>query len=296
MASTRRTSERKGMSAARMGTRTDSEEGPPVTARREKPAALQTPSSGEGKNRGGASEAAQGKMNFISEKSTSQTEGSDSEKGQRSAARDSAESDRPIKGSPAERRQPSGSEDRLSTLQREDAEEFGEFLHEGKPAAPPRVSSFEETVELESPPPDFQEGLEYWLGLREPVREMLWRAYRLVHPTTIAEAEESTRMVEAISKVRDELAERKAKEIFVEEYESKKKDSQGRLEEAARKHVEPRPYAADHGGLYRWHGSGTEGSEGGSGGRHFQPARGVSPILKALQGLACGGGTVGTKV
>ena len=95
MASTRRISERKGMSAARMGTRTDSEEGPPVTAQREKPAASQTPSSGEGKNRGGASEAVQEKMNFIPEKSASQTEGSDSEKGQRSAARDSAESDRP---------------------------------------------------------------------------------------------------------------------------------------------------------------------------------------------------------
>ena len=56
----------------------------------------------------------------------SQLEGSKFEKGRMSAARDSAESDRPTRRGPA-----SGSEDRLSTLQREDAEEFGEFFHEG---------------------------------------------------------------------------------------------------------------------------------------------------------------------
>ena len=53
----------------------------------------------------------------------SQLEGSNFEKGQMSAARDSAESDRPTRRGPA-----SISEDRLSMLQREDVEEFGEFL------------------------------------------------------------------------------------------------------------------------------------------------------------------------
>ena len=52
-----------------------------------------------------------------------QVEDSKMEKEQMSAARDSAESDRPTRRGPA-----SCSEDRLSTLQRENAEEIGEFL------------------------------------------------------------------------------------------------------------------------------------------------------------------------
>ena len=86
----------------------------------------------------------------------SQLEGSKFEKGQMSAARDSAELDRPTRRGPA-----SGSEDRLSTLQKEDAEEFGEFFHEGKASAPPRVRSFEEDVLLKRPPPDFTLGQEH---------------------------------------------------------------------------------------------------------------------------------------
>ncbi|CAN0350238.1 unnamed protein product, partial [Ascophyllum nodosum] len=73
-------------------------------------------------------------MPLTSDGSGSQVEGPKFEKGQTSASRDSAESDRPTRRRPA-----SGSEDRLST---EDAEEFGEFFHEGKASAPPKVRSF----------------------------------------------------------------------------------------------------------------------------------------------------------
>ena len=66
-------------------------------------------------------------MPLTSEKSLSQLEGSKFEKGQMSAARDSAEWDRPTRRGPA-----LGREDRLSTLQREDAEEFGEFSTKGR--------------------------------------------------------------------------------------------------------------------------------------------------------------------
>ena len=131
-----------------------------------------------------------------------------------SAARGSAESDRPKKGSPARRRPASGSEDRLSMLQREDAEKFGDFLHEGKSVAPPIVRSFEEDALLERPPPDFALGQKHWLGLNEEIRENLWQVYRLVNPTSITEPEELTRMVEAISRTRKELAEKKAREVF----------------------------------------------------------------------------------
>ena len=78
----------------------------------------------------------------------SQVEGSESWKGQMSAARDSVEPNRPEKRSPARRRPSSGSEDRLPMLLREDAEEFGEFLHEGMSVAPPIVRSFEEDTLL----------------------------------------------------------------------------------------------------------------------------------------------------
>ena len=59
--------------------------------------------------------------------------------------------------------------------------------------------------------------------------------YRLVNPTTIAETEKSTRMVEAISRARKELAEKKAREVFEDEQEQKRSDLQNRLEEAARR-------------------------------------------------------------
>ena len=87
-------------------------------------------------------------MPLTSERLVSQVEGSRNIKGHMSAARGFAESDRPEKGSPARRRPVSGSEDRLSMLQREDAEEFGEFLYEGKAVAPPIVRSFEEDALL----------------------------------------------------------------------------------------------------------------------------------------------------
>ena len=144
----------------------------------------------------------------------SQVEGSKIEKGQMPAARDSAESDRPEKGSPARRRPASVSEDRLSMLQREDAEEFGEFLYEGKAVAPPRVRSFEENALLKRPPPDFVPGQEHWLGLHVQIRDKLWQGYRLVNPTAITNAEELTRMVETIFRTRKELAEKKARKVF----------------------------------------------------------------------------------
>ena len=165
----------------------------------------------------------------------SQVEGSENLKGQMSAARGSAESNRPVKGSPARRRPSSGSEDRLSMLQKEDAEEFGEFLHKGKSTAPPTVRSFEEDALLKRPPPDFVLGQERWTELHGEIREKLWQVYRLVNPTTIAEEEKCMRMVEAISRARKELAEKKAREVFGDEHQQKRSDLQSRLEEAARR-------------------------------------------------------------
>ena len=131
-----------------------------------------------------------------------------------SAARGSAESDRPEKGSPARRRPASGSEDRLSMLQREDAEEFGEFFHEEKVIAPPTVKSFEKDALLKRPPPDFVLGQKLWLGLHVQIRDKLWKGYRFVNPTAITDAEELTKMVEAISRTRKDLAEKKARKVF----------------------------------------------------------------------------------
>ena len=175
------------MAAVRLGTGTDSEDVPQT----------ETPSS----EHEDSQKAVTGRMPLTSERSVSQVEGSKIEKGQMSAARDSAESDRPEKGSPARRRPASGSEDRLSMLQREGAEEFGEFLQEGKAV-------------LKRPPPDFVLGQEHWLGLHVQIRERLWQGYRLVNPTIITEAEKLTRMVEAIYRTRKELAEKKAREFF----------------------------------------------------------------------------------
>ena len=173
----------------------DSEE-VPQTAKGGKPRTAQTPSSVQGDS----DKAVTGRMPLTSERSVSQVEGSESWKGQMSAARDSVEPNRPEKGSPARRRPSSGSEDGLSMLQREDAEEFREFLHEGRSVATPIVRSFEEDALLKRPPPDFVLGQEHWLGLHGEIREKLWQGYHFVNPTTITEAEELTRMVEAISR------------------------------------------------------------------------------------------------
>ena len=186
---------KKWMAAARLGTSTDSEDVPQT----------ETPSSVDEDSQ----KAVTGRMPLTSEKSVSQVEGSKIEKGQMSAAQDSAEWDRLTRRGPA-----SGSEDRLSTLQREDAEEFGEFFHEGKAIVPPIVRSFEEGAPLKRPPPDFALGQEHWLGLHVEIREKLWLRYRLVNPTSITEAEECTRMMEAIYRTRKELAEKKAREVF----------------------------------------------------------------------------------
>ena len=59
--------------------------------------------------------------------------------------------------------------------------------------------------------------------------------YRLINPTTFAEAEKSTKVVEAIFRDREELAEKQAREIFEDEHEKKRSDLQSRLEEAARR-------------------------------------------------------------
>ena len=219
------------MAATRLSMSTDSEEVPHITAKREKPMTAQTPSS----IKEDSEKAVTGRMPLTSERSVSQVKGSENLNGQMSAARGSEESNRPEKGSPARRRPSSGSEDRLSMLQREDAEEFGEFLHEGKSVAPPIVRSFEEDALLKRPPPDFVLGQEHRLGLHKEIREKLWQVYRLVNPTTIAEAEKSTRMVEAIFRARKELTEKKAREVFEDEHEQKRSDLQSRLEEAARR-------------------------------------------------------------
>ena len=108
----KRTTERKkGMAAARLVTSTDSND-VPQTAKEGEPITAQTPSSVHEDSE----KAVTGRMLLTSERSVSQVEGSKILKGHNimSAARDSAESDRPEKGSPARRRPASGSEDRLS--------------------------------------------------------------------------------------------------------------------------------------------------------------------------------------
>ena len=213
MASAKRTSERKkGMPTIRMGTSKNSEEGPPITAEREKPIiTTETPASVEEKSR-------EGKANPLDIGCISKPSGE------------------PRKGSPSRERSSLGLEEReLFILPQEDVEKFGEFLHGGKPKAVPKVRSFEEDDMLKRLPPDFVLGPEHWIGLHEEIREKLWQAYRLVNPSTFAEAEQSTKVVEAISTAREELVEKKAREIFEEEHKRKISDFQSRLEEAARR-------------------------------------------------------------
>ena len=144
----------KGMAAARLDTSIDSEDVPQTA---------QTPSSVSEDSR----RAVTGRVPLTSE-------GSKILKGQMSAARDSAESDRPARRT---------------------------------------VRSFEEDALLERPPPDFGLGQEYWLGLQVFIREKLWRLYRLYNPSTMDD-EELSRMMEAIARGRKKLAEKKAREVF----------------------------------------------------------------------------------
>ena len=233
MASAKRTSERKkGVPATRMGTSKNSKEGPPDTAQREKPTTSETPASVEGKSREGTLKAVTAQMPLTSGISASLVGSSESETmGQMSAARVSSESKRPGKGSASRERSSLGLEKRNSAiLPQEDV---------GIPTATetkscPEIPSFEEDDMLKRPPPDFVLGPEHWLGLHEEIREKLWQAYRLVNPTTFAEAEQSSKVAEAISKAREEHAENKAGVIFKEEHQRKRSDLQSQLEGTAR--------------------------------------------------------------
>ena len=172
-----RTSQRKkGTAATRVGTSIAGEDAPQTAKEGGDLMTAQTPSSVPEDSR----KAGTGRMPLTSDGSGSQVEGPKFEKGQTSASRDSAESDRPTRRRPA-----SGSEDRLSTLLREDAEEFGEFFHEGKASAPPKVRSFEEDALLKRPPPDYEQSQEHWLDLHDGTREKLWRLYRMDNPSTL---------------------------------------------------------------------------------------------------------------
>ena len=95
------------------------------------------------------------------------------------------------------------------------------------------MRSFEEDALLKRPPPDFELGQEHWLGLHDGIMEKLWQVYRLVNPLTMGDDEESSRMVEAISRARKERSDKKAREVFKREHASKKEDLQSGLDEAA---------------------------------------------------------------
>ena len=185
----------------------------------------QTPSSVSEDSR----KAVAGRMPLTSEGSGSQVEGPKFEKGQMSASRDSAESDRPTRRRPA-----SGSEDRLSTLQREDAEEFGEVFREEKARAPPKVRSFEEVALLKRPPPDYEQSQEHWLDLHDGTREKLWRLYRMDNPSTLEDDEEFVRMKEAMARARKERSDKKAREDLERKHAARRVDLQTRPDEAAR--------------------------------------------------------------
>ena len=160
----------KGMAAARLNTSINIEDVPQTAEEGGEPMTAQTPSSVSEDSR----KAVTGRMPLTSEGSVSQVEGSKLLKGHMSAARDSAESDRPARRT---------------------------------------VRSFEEDALLKRPPPDFGLGQEYWLGLQVFIREKLWRLYRLYNPSTMDD-EELSRMMEAIARGRKKLAEKKAREVF----------------------------------------------------------------------------------
>ena len=242
----KRTSERKkGMDATRLGTSTDSEDVPQI-AKGGEPITAQTPSS----VREDSEKAGTGRMPLTSERSVSQVEGSGNEKGQMSAAWGSAELDRPEKGSPARRRPASGSENRLSILQREDAEEFGEFLHEGKAVAPPIMRSFEKDALLKRPPPDFALGQEHWLGLHDEIREKLWQVYRLIidHGGRRGINEDDGSHLQSSNRADREEGQRGLREGARAKKEGPSKPA-GR---SSSPDVGARPCTARHRGTYRW--------------------------------------------
>ena len=144
----------KGMAAARLDTSIDSEDVPQTA---------QTPSSVSEDSR----RAVTGRMPLTSEASKFL-------KGQMSAARDSAELDRPARRT---------------------------------------VRSFEEDALLKRPPPDYEQSQEHWLDLHDGTREKLWRLYRMDNPSTMDD-EELSRMMEAIARGRKKLAEKTAREVF----------------------------------------------------------------------------------
>ena len=239
MSPAKRTSERKkGTPATRKGTSKNSEEGPPDTAERERPTTSETPASVEAINREEALKNATGRMPLTLDVSASLVGSSGSgnmrhafaaEGTTKQQARGSTESNRPGKGSVSRERSTSGS------LPHKDVEEFRESLHEWKPQqAVPKIRSFEEDDMLKRPPPDFVLGPEHWLGLHRDIWEKLWQAYRLVNPTTFVEAEQSSKVVEAIPRAREELAEKKARQVFEEEHQRKISDLQNQLEETVR--------------------------------------------------------------
>ena len=118
--------------------------------------------------------------------------------------------------------------------QREDAEEFGEFFHEGKASAPPEVRSFEEDALLKRPPPDYEQSQEHWLDLHDGTREKLWRLYRMDNPSTLEDDEESVKMEEAMARARKERSDKKARQDLEREHAVKRVDLQTQLDEAAR--------------------------------------------------------------
>ena len=144
----------KGMAAARLDTSIDSEDVSQTA---------QTPSSVSEDSR----RAVTGRMPLTSEASKIL-------KGQMSAARDSAELDRPARRT-------------------------------GR--------SFEEDALLKRPPPDYEQSQEHWPDLHDGTVEKLWRLYRMDNPSTMDD-EELSRMMEAIARGRKKLAEKKAREVF----------------------------------------------------------------------------------
>ena len=245
MSSAKKTPERKqGTPATKMETSKHSEEGVPGTASRGKPPASETPASVEGL-REETLKVVAGRMPLTSDMSVSLVGSSESGKSghvsttegpTNQQARSSVESNRPGKGSAGIERSMSGLEERdSSSLPQEDVEDVGEFLHEWEPQkAIPKIPSLEEDHMLKSPPPDFVLGPEQRLRLHGEIRKKLWQAYRLVSSTTFAEAEQSSKVVEAISRARDELAEKKARQVFEQEHQRKRHDLQSQLEETAR--------------------------------------------------------------
>ena len=73
------------------------------------------------------------------------------------------------------------------------------------------------------------------MGLHVKIREKLWQTYRLVHPATFNEAEQSSRVNGAISNSRNKLLEMKARQVFEEECRRKRSGYQKQLEKTVQK-------------------------------------------------------------